>query len=382
MNDTLIKRVKSDFISKFVADPILVFSPGRINLIGEHTDYNNGFVFPAAIDKGIVAAIYSSDENFSSAVAIDMNEQFNFSLNNIKPLKNGGWRNFVLGIVSEIQEKGKQIGNFNIVFGGDIPSGSGLSSSASLENSIVYSLNELFQLGFTKEEMTYISQKAEHKYVGIECGIMDSYIGMFGVENTALLLDCKTLKAVPNLIDFKEYQLLLLNSNVSHSLAESAYNDRRSVCEKIAKKLGISSLREASEDNLLEIKSKISDEDYQKILYVIQENKRVKLAAKAIKEDNLIELGNMIYQSHNGLQNQYKVSCPELDFLVEQAKKEPDVIGARMMGGGFGGCTINLIKKSAVEKFVKNVSELYHKKFNIKCSPICVSLSKGTHIVG
>ena len=381
MNNTLVKHIKLVFINKFATEPILVFSPGRINLIGEHTDYNDGFVFPAAIDKGIITAIQRNDKTTSSVLALDIDEQFNFSLDEIKPIKNGGWKNFILGVLSEIQKKGKHLSNFNLVFGGDIPSGSGLSSSAAIENGFVYGLNELFELGFSKEEMIFISQKAEHDYIGVKCGIMDQYSSMFGIEGSALLLDCKTLKASPRFINFGEYRFFLLNTNISHSLAESAYNNRRSVCEKVAKILNITALREATEEDLQKIEPQISAEDYQKALYIIQENTRVQLAAQAVEENDIHTLGNLLYLSHNGLQHQYKVSCTELDFLVAQAKKDSNIIGSRMMGGGFGGCTINLIKKNAMEKFIEEVSFRYKEKFNIDCTPIYISLSKGTHIL-
>ena len=381
MNNALIRHIKLSFINKFATEPILVFSPGRINLIGEHTDYNDGFVFPAAIDKGIVTAIQKNDKTTSSVLAVDVDEQFNFSLDEIKPIKNGGWKNFILGVLAEIQKKGKQLSNFNLVFGGDIPSGSGLSSSAAIENGFVYGLNELFKLGFSKEEMIFISQKAEQDYIGVKCGIMDQYASMFGIEGSALFLDCKTLKASPRFINFGEYRLLLLNTNISHNLAESVYNNRRSVCEKVAKTLNITALREATEEDLQKIESQISAEDYQKALYIIQENIRVQLAVQAIEENDIHILGNLLYLSHNGLQHQYKVSCTELDFLVAQTKKEADVIGSRMMGGGFGGCTINLIKKNAVKSFVEEISFRHKEKFNIDCTPIYISLSKGTHIL-
>ncbi|NQV77330.1 MAG: galactokinase [Lutibacter sp.] len=381
MNHILIKNITKVFTEKFQSKPILIKSPGRINLIGEHTDYNEGFVFPAAINKGIITAIQKSDSDFCTLVSIDFNEEYTFSLKNLKPLKNGGWKNYILGVIAEIQKKGIKLENFNIAFGGDIPIGSGLSSSAALENSIVYGLNELFMLGLTKKEMIFISQKAEHNYVGVRCGIMDQYASMFGEENTALFLDCRTLEATKINIDLKEYQPVLINTNIKHSLSESAYNDRRSVCEKTASLLHIPTLRDASEEDLLQIKSKISEEDYQKSLYVVQENQRVQQAVKALKNNDILMLGKLLYESHNGLQNQYKVSCEELDFLVNKAKENLNVIGARMMGGGFGGCTINIISKKATPNFVKEVSKLYHEKFNNECSVYFVEISEGTHLL-
>ena len=381
MNNALISSIIESFISTFESEPTMVFSPGRINIIGEHTDYNDGFVFPAAVDKGIVAAIGKSDSRTSTVCANDINETIEFSLNNIRPLAQGSWQNYILGVVNEIQNRSKVIGNFNLVFGGDIPSGSGMSSSAALENSVVFGLNEIFNLGLTKQDMILISQKAEHNYVGVKCGIMDQYASMFGIEDNALLLDCRTIKSKPFEIDFKKYELILINTNVKHSLSESAYNDRRSVCESIADMLNVKSLRDATEYNLESIKDQLTPENYQKALYVIQEIDRTVKASKAIEKGDLKTLGKLIYASHEGLQNQYKVSCEELDFLVEQAKLNGHVLGARMMGGGFGGCTINLVQKKETESFKSLVSEAYKNKFNKACSIYHVELSNGTGLI-
>ncbi|MBP0904913.1 galactokinase [Mariniflexile gromovii] len=381
MNTALTKHVKDSFIKKFSTEPLLIFSPGRINIIGEHTDYNDGFVFPAAVDKGIIAAIQKNNTNTSTAYAIDMNESISFELDKLKPSSEGSWENYVLGVVAEIQNRNKVVGNFNIAFSGDIPSGSGMSSSAALENSVVFGLNELFNLGLSKTEMIFISQKAEHNYVGVNCGIMDQYASMFGIENHALLLDCRSIEAKPFKINFKEHELMLINTNVKHSLSDSAYNDRRSACENIASLLGIEALRDATEEDLLEIKDEVTPENYQKALYVIQENNRAIKASQAMLEGDLNTLGKLIYGSHEGLSKQYKVSCDELDFLVEQAKLNGQVLGARMMGGGFGGCTINLISTNAVEAFKTTVSIAYKEKFNKECSIYSVKLSNGTHVI-
>ncbi|WP_178989541.1 galactokinase [Winogradskyella schleiferi] len=381
MNTDLISTIKKSFIKKFNNEPLMIFSPGRINIIGEHTDYNDGFVFPAAIDKGIVAAIAKSDSNVSIIYAEDKRETFEVTLKHIKPLSQGFWQNYILGVVAELQNRSKTISNFNMVFGGDIPGGAGMSSSAALENSVVFGLNELFDLGLTKHEMILISQKAEHNYVGVKCGIMDQYSSMFGIINNALLLDCRTVKSIPFEIDFKDYELILINTNVKHGLSDSAYNDRRSVCESIANMLNVKALRDATEYDLETIQDQVSSENYQKALYVIQENERVINASKAIKNDDLKALGQLLYASHNGLQNQYKVSCDQLDFLVEQAKINPNILGARMMGGGFGGCTINLISKTESSAFKAFISKAYKQKFNKACSIYSVKLSNGTHLI-
>jgi galactokinase len=381
MNKRLIKTIKDSFKTKFNLDPIMIFSPGRINIIGEHTDYNDGFVFPAAVDKGIFAAIQKSKSDTSMVYANDKNEIIQFSLNNLKPMAQGSWQNYILGVVSEIQNRSEKIGNFNLVFGGDIPGGAGMSSSAALENSVVFGLNEIFGLGLSKHDMILISQKAEHDYVGVKCGIMDQYASMFGVENNALLLDCRTVKPKPFQIDFKDHELLLINTNVKHSLSDSAYNDRRLVCETISKLLKVKAIRDVTEYDLETIKDQITPENYQKVLYVIQENERAVLASKAMQLHDLETLGKLIYASHDGLQNQYKVSCEELDFLVEQAKLNGHVLGARMMGGGFGGCTINLVKKNESENFKVQVYKAYKTEFSKECSICPVKLSEGTHII-
>ena len=381
MNTHLINQITAAFTKTFNVIPMLISSPGRINIIGEHTDYNEGFVFPAAIDKGIVAAMAKSESSTCTAYALDIDEFHEFSLNNIQAIPNGNWRNYVLGVVAEIQKKGITLEPFNVVFGGDIPNGAGLSSSAALENSIVFGLNHLFNLNLTKSEMILISQQAEHNYVGVRCGIMDQYASMFGKENNALLLDCRSQEAELFKIDFKGYELVLINTNISHNLAEAEYNDRREVCEKVAYLLNIKALRDATEETLLEIKSQITESDYQKALYIIQENERVLRAGEMITKNDIIGLGNLLFEAHLGAKNQFKISCRELDFLVEKAQENPNVIGSRMMGGGFGGCTINIVKKEAVKEFTDNISEDYYNTFGIQNAVYFIKLSQGTHLI-
>ncbi|MCB4807834.1 galactokinase [Tamlana sp. 62-3] len=381
MNNAIINHVNQEFNKTFNQEPVLIFSPGRINIIGEHTDYNEGFVFPGAVNKGIYAAINKTNNNFCTAIALDKNTKIEFEIGNISPLKEGSWENYVLGVVAELLKLNKVIGNFNLIFKGDIPAGAGMSSSAALENSVVFGLNNLFDLGLTKEEMIFISQKAEHNYVGVKCGIMDQYASMFGKKDYALLLDCRSINARPFKIDFNNYQLVLINTNVKHSLSDSAYNDRRTVCEDVAKQLKISALRDASEHNLNTIKSNLSEENYQKALYVIQENGRAQRASLAMQNNDLKLLGALMYKSHEGLSKQYQVSCNELDFLVNEAKASNVVIGARMMGGGFGGCTINLIDKDKCDSFLTNTSKKYEDTFKKSCSVYFVELSNGTHLL-
>lgn len=369
------------FEKNYSTPPLLVFSPGRLNIIGEHTDYNEGFVFPAAIDKGIYAAFEKSSQAKCNAHAIDLNEHYEFELENIHPLKDGGWRNYLLGVIDGIQKKGKTIEPFNLVFGGDIPGGAGLSSSAALENAIVCGLNKLFDLQISPLEMILISQQAEHEFVGVKCGIMDQFASMFGQEDAALLLDCRSIEAKPYKIDLDQYQILLINTNVKHKLADSAYNQRRAVCEKVADLLGARALRDATTEQLNQIRKSLTEEEYQMALYVIEENQRTIDAGKAMLENDIFELGQLMFASHRGLQHQYKVSCTELDFLADLAEDSDAVIGARMMGGGFGGCTINLIQKDEITQFAEDVSKAFRSQFGRPCSIYQVKLGEGTRVL-
>ena len=381
MNQKLIHSVKQSFQNHFEKKPLMVFSPGRINLIGEHTDYNEGFVFPAAIDLGIALAIQKSASNRSCVYALNKEEMYEIDLSNLAPLKDGGWRNYVLGVVGELAKIGITVGNFDSVFAGNIPGGAGMSSSAALENSFVFALNELFDLQMEKKDMILISQKAEHNYVGVKCGIMDQYASMLGEKESALLLDCRSIKSQPFKIQLQNLQLVLVNTNVKHDLSESAYNDRRNVCEKVARLLNIQSLRDASESSLDRIKNQLSDSEYKKALYVVRENKRVQLFSEAILNKDYTSMGKLLYETHEGLSKNYKVSCDELDFLVEKTKSMDTVYGARMMGGGFGGCTINLVLESAIGTFKTEISNQFFEEFGIPCSIYDVTISQGTHLI-
>ncbi|MGS2760753.1 galactokinase [Sinomicrobium sp. M5D2P9] len=384
--EALTNKIRSLFTEKHNTTPVVVQSPGRINIIGEHTDYNDGFVLPGAIDRYIICAVAKNDSTDKCSVyAADMEENCTFSLTDVKPSEKGSWKNYVLGVVAEIQKLGSKLTGFDIVFGGNIPNGSGLSSSAALENSIIYSLNELFGLQLSRKEMMLLSQKAEHNFVGVQCGIMDQFASMQGKEDHVLFLDCRTLDFTPVQIDFGDYELLLINSNVKHSLADSAYNDRRNACETGVKVLQekfpeIKALRDATEKDLLQVKNLLPGYIYTQCLYVIQENNRVKQAIEAIEQNDIGKLGELLFASHNGLQHQYQVSCPELDFLVEKARETPGILGSRMMGGGFGGCTINIIRKGEADTFVESVRQEYTRTFGKEPDTYRVSLTDGTNL--
>jgi galactokinase len=381
MTPELIQDIREKFIQLYGVTPVIVAAPGRINLIGGHTDYNEGFVLPGAINKGIVTAVQNSDSLHCNVFAINKNESYSFNLDTIQPIKKGDWRNFILGVVSEIQKRGIHLPSFNMVFGGDIPDGSGLSSSAALENSIAFAINEAFQLNIPKIELIKISQMAEHNFVGVKCGIMDQYASMFGIKNHVLMLDCRSLEAIPIQLPLQGYRLVLINSNIKHNLAEAAYNDRRSVCESIAKMLGAKALRDVSKEDLSKVQSQIPLNDYLKVLHIVNEIERVELAVKALKNSDLIAFGGYMFDSHHGASTMYDISCLELDFLVNEAKNFDGVIGARMMGGGFGGCSINIVAEHKVESYINHISAAYYKRFKTHATIECIDLSDGTHII-
>lgn len=363
-------------------------SPGRINLIGEHTDYNEGLVLPAAIDKNSVFQLSKNGtSNQANIKATNVSEQFSFDLTNFSPLVSG-WQNYVMGVVSELQKLGAKFSGFDGEFGGNVPIGSGMSSSAALECSLAFGLNELFDLQFDRWQLIKACQMAEHNYAGIQCGIMDQFASMMGKKNQAMLLDCRTLEFKYFPLELGQYEILLLNSNVSHTLASSEYNTRKAECEEgiaILKKLyptaEIKTLRDVVYTMLPICREHFPEKIYQRCRHVVLDNSRVLKATTALKNRDFQALGNLIYASHHSLQNDYEVSCPELDFLVQQTMDYPYVLGSRMMGGGFGGCTINIIEKSRTEEFIHKISSSYRSRFGIDTTPYTVSIDDGTRII-
>lgn len=364
------------------AKTIVVHAPGRINIIGEHTDYNDGFVLPAAIDKRIVLRLtVNGQASLCHMRASDMNEDYSFDLSDFGPLE-GGWQNYLLGVVHEMQKKGAQLKGFDCEFGGNIPIGGGVSSSAALECAIGFGLNELFNLGFSRFDVIKMGQMAEHNFVGTKCGIMDQFASMMGRKNFAMLLDCRSLELQYVPLVLNGYEFLLINSNVTHNLAESAYNTRREECRTGVHILSefypqINSLRDVTLPQLEKEKAQIPETIYNRCLHVITENERVLKTIAALKEGDLHMLGTLMYQSHMSLKNNYEVSCEELDFLVEQTAGKDYVLGSRMMGGGFGGCTLNLIKKSEKEAFLHELTPVYQSRFNKAPTAFSVSIEDG-----
>ncbi|WP_445382572.1 galactokinase [Robiginitalea sp. IMCC43444] len=387
MDPYLIQKIKNRFRDAFSSEPFIIASPGRINLIGEHVDYNGGLVLPAAIDKGVVVAVQkaaSKPAGLCKVIAADLGESFQFDLNDaLYPLEKGGWRNYVIGVVAEMQKLGCPLGAFNLVFGGNLPQGAGLSSSAALENGIVFGLNELFGCKLSREQMILVSQRAEQNYAGVQCGLMDQFASMFGEKGRFLFLDCRNMEYTAVNGTMNGYIWVLINSKISHALADSAYNERRALCERTATLLGKKSLRECNLQELQGLKKKgvLAEDAFQKVSYVVKEIERVQLAYKALENKDAQSLGNYLFETHQGLSQAYQVSCPELDFLVDAAAAHKGVVGARMMGGGFGGCTLNLVKEDRMDDFTEQTKEAYQRAFGMKCEPITFRLSEGTHVV-
>lgn len=372
-------------LKKFITDDsIVVRSPGRINLIGEHTDYNEGFVMPAAIDKAIYAAVNKRTDAFIQLYSVNYNEEHKVSLNEIKPTNN--WATYILGVVKQLQTRGYIIGGFSMAIDGDVPIGAGLSSSAAVECATVYALNELFSLGIDKMEMARIAQKAEHEFAGVQCGIMDQFASMFGKKNYAMRLDCRSLEYQYLPFNMQAIKIVLFDTNVKHSLASSAYNERRVQCEKGVDIINthfsqVKSLRDVTLNMLEKYVLPAEKHIYNRCKYVVQENARLQNACTDLENNDIEAFGKKMFDTHFGLSNLYEVSCKELDFLVEAVKDNPSVLGARMMGGGFGGCTINLVREEAVDELVNKVSLSYQNEMKKDLKAYIAVIADGTGVV-
>lgn len=374
--------VTDKFLSLFGEGGTLFTSAGRINLIGEHTDYNGGYVFPGAIDKGIMAMIRPNGGNKVSVFSIDYNESCEFGLNEEdKPAP--AWARYIFGVCRETLKRGGKVEGFDAVFAGDVPLGAGLSSSAALESCFAFALNELFHNGIDKFELARIGQSTEHNYCGVNCGIMDQFASVFGKAGCLIRLDCKTLeyKYFPFDPEANGYRLVLIDSCVKHELASSAYNDRRASCERVAKAIQVNHpevefLSDAKRIWLEEVREQISEEDFLRAEYVIGEVQRVLDVCDALERNDYETAGEMMYQTHFGLSKLYEVSCEELDFLNRLARKM-DVTGSRVMGGGFGGCTINLVKSELYDAFVNEAVVKFAEKFGHEPKVYNVVISDG-----
>ncbi|MCI6335337.1 MAG: galactokinase [Bacteroidales bacterium] len=373
-------KLRTAFIERFSSNPIFYASAGRINLIGEHTDYNGGFVFPGAIDKYIMTAININDTDKVRLYSVDMNQYTEFGLREEdKPAEQ--WACYVFGVCREVIKRGFEVKGFDAVFAGNVPLGAGLSSSAALESCFAYALNDLFNDNkISIFELALIGQSTEHNYCGVNCGIMDQFASVFGKKDCLMRLDCRSLEF--KYFPFKPvgYKLVLVNSQVKHELVDSPYNKRRESCERVAKTLGVETLRDADMSMLEAAKAQISDEDYKRAVYVIGEKQRVLDVCEALEKGDYETVGQRMYETHHGLSKDYEVSCEELDFLNDVAK-ECGVTGSRIMGGGFGGCTINLVKEEHYDTFVQTAKTKFNEKYGIEPIIIDVVISDGAHKV-
>ncbi|WP_400072926.1 galactokinase [Zobellia russellii] len=373
------------FLENFQPE-LVISSPGRINLIGEHTDYNMGYVLPTAIEKNITFSFRKNgSDNQCHVYSKTYDTGFEIDLNKIAVSK-VEWENYILGVLNEISKRTDKVRGFDCVVESNLPTGSGLSSSAALECGLAFGLNEIFDLGLSKIEMVQLSQTAEHTYVGTQCGIMDQFASVMSEAGNVILLDCRSLDYDHIPIDLNPYKIILLNTKVSHNLASSEYNTRKQECEQgvaiIQKKHpNIKSLRDVDSEMLLASKEEMDPIVYNRCSFIVKENDRVLEMVKALKENNLKEVGQILYKAHEGISTEYEVSCPESDFLVDFSKGNDQVLGARQTGGGFGGCTLNIVHDSAVEDFVSAATKAYKDKFNITLEAFEVRPSGGTSAI-
>lgn len=361
-------------------------APGRINLIGEHTDYNAGYVLPGAINKAIWFAASKRTDQALHFYAADLEQSFIAENGATHFQQEKTWVNYLLGVISEARKDGIHPGGINVVFGSDIPLGAGLSSSAALESGVLYLLNELYQLGLSRMDIVKLAQRGENEFVGMKCGIMDMFASVMGRENHVVRLDCRNLQYDYFPFDAPEVSLVLCDSGVKHALVDSEYNTRRAESEegvRILQSLDptIQSLRDVTPAFLSRHVALLPPVVYHRCKYVVEEIQRVTQACEALVRHDMITLGRLMFETHDGLQHEYQVSCPEIDFLVGEARKNPSVLGARMMGGGFGGCTINLVKKDAVPDFIAQIQKAYQENYQLKLKTYPVQLSNGTEVL-
>ncbi len=381
----MIEKISAIFKEKFNDDPLVVRSPGRVNIIGEHTDYNNGFVLPAAIDKAIYIAVSKRDDDKIDLHAVDFNEDYKSTLSTFERSELQ-WPNYVLGIVDQLQKKGYSLTGFNAVIDGDVPLGAGLSSSAAVECAAVFALNELFDLQLQKKEMVQMAQMAEHSFAGVKVGIMDMFASMFGKAEHAIKLDCQSLEYEYIPLHLGKVKIVLFNTNVKHSLASSEYNVRRHQCEQGVAWIkehdtDVNSLRDVTMHQLNEYVLPKDELIYKRCKYVVEEIQRLQRACDSLQKDDIGSLGKKMFETHEGLSKEYEVSCKELDFLVNAVKNKEAVLGARMMGGGFGGCTINLVKEESIDELINEVRALYEPRMNLPLTAYVAQIENGTEIL-
>jgi galactokinase len=374
------EKISKAFQDRFGVDGTVYASAGRINLIGEHTDYNGGFVFPGAIDKGIMAELRPNGLEKCRVYSMDLDEYTEFGLKEEDAPKES-WARYVFGVAREVLKRGGKVECFDAVFAGNVPLGAGLSSSAALESCFAFAMNDMFNdNSISKFDLARIGQSTEHNYCGVNCGIMDQFASVFGREGNLMRLDCRSMEYEYFPFNPKEYQLVLVDSRVKHELKDSPYNKRRESCERVARQLGLETLRDATMEDLNGVKSEITAEDYFRAKFVIEEKDRVLAVCEALEKGDYETVGQKMYETHAGLSKDYEVSCEELDFLNDVAK-EMGVTGSRIMGGGFGGCTINLVPNALHDNFIKEAKKRFNEAYGHEPKIYDVVISDGARKV-
>jgi galactokinase len=389
MKATLVKEeytiphLLKDYIKN---NTLIIRSPGRINLIGEHTDYNDGYVLPAAIDKAAYVAITARNDREIHLHSIDMNDSFNTSLDTLSINTTTSWPNYLLGVVDQFIKAGIKVPGFDAALTGDIPLGAGLSSSAAVECAMAFALNEITGARFDKITLVKMAQKAEHEFAGVQCGIMDQFASVFGKQHHVIRLDCRSLEYEYEPLEMDGYKIVLFDSNVKHSLASTEYNVRRKQCET-----GVAMIQQHQHEikSLRDVTMQMLDKYvlphdllvYQRCKYVVEENNRLLQACKDLEANDLVAFGKKMFETHHGLSKLYEVSCPELDFLVTQVQDNPAVVGARMMGGGFGGCTINIVKEEAIDDLIKETTAVYNASMQKELKAYIVNIEDGSSVI-
>jgi galactokinase len=384
INQAIISKVQKDFSKQFDGRPLIVRSPGRVNIIGEHTDYNNGFVLPAAIDRIICVAVVPRTDDKVRLYSGEFDASFETSIDRMKPTPEV-WPNYILGVADQLKKNGLPVKGFDLAIDGDVPIGSGLSSSAAVECATAMALSSIFNLGLKKMDLALTAQKAEHAFAGVRVGIMDPFASVFGRKDHVIRLDCQSLQYEYVPFRLEGLRIVLLNTNVKHSLASSAYNTRRQECEsgvEMVKKHHpeVNSLRDVTME-MLDKYVKHEPVIYRRCKYVVEENERLLKGCEDLVKGDIASLGKKMFRTHDGLSKEYEVSCPELDFLVDAVRGNEDVLGARMMGGGFGGCTINLVKEEAIDSLVERIARSYQKEMKKELTAYVAQIEDGTSVI-
>ncbi len=379
------KQIRRQFQQYFGKDTLISAAPGRVNLIGEHTDYNEGFVLPGAIDRNIYTGIASNTDRVLNIYAEQYQEKFTFPLDDVHPVK--GWPTYLLGMIYFLIPNKQLPLGMDVIVSGDVPVGAGMSSSAALCSAFGLALNEIFRLGLSRMEIALAAQKTEHQFANLNCGIMDQFASLHGKAGQVMKLDCRNLEYEYIPFAFPEYCIVLVNTMVSHSLASSAYNERRSQCEEGVSFLNkfypeIHSLRDVKIEQLEQHRNEINAVVFKRCLFVLEENQRLLESCDFLEAGNLQAFGKLMYASHAGLSRDYEVSCAESDFLVNVAKTFPEVKGARQMGGGFGGCVITLVEKDRAASFTKAIQEQYERRYGKTPDSFVMHIAEGAHLVG